>query len=265
MALTDEQIAKVATDHGFEVLERISTQLRATGQADVAGRVDFVSALFRSALSAQPAPCGEYVAVRADAVEWLKNHYPALCEKSGMCERVAGRLYTRTTLSAQPAKPAITDEQKAALVDPDDGENRAVRYFLMMYGGQTCTIEGMRKHLQRSGFPYWPEWAERDGHLTKGGAQAWIRYLIGLESALSAQPAIREERALMIALLREWHDMFAHARRDGTQGADLIDRTALMLQVSSLIPVEPAITDEDECPDCGKEKGTLCEQGRCMK
>lgn len=109
MALTDEQIAKVATDHGFEVLERISTQLRATGQADVAGRVDFVSALFRSALSAQPAPCGEYVAVRADAVEWLKNHYPALCEKSGMCERVAGRLYTRTTLSAQLAKPAITE------------------------------------------------------------------------------------------------------------------------------------------------------------
>lgn len=86
----------------------------------------------------------------------------------------------------------LTDHQKAELVDPDDGENRAVRYFLMMYGGQTCTIEGMRKHLQLSGFPYWPEWAERDGHLTKGGAQAWIRYLIGLESALSAlsaQPA----------------------------------------------------------------------------
>lgn len=55
MALTDEQIAKVATDHGFEVLERISTQLRATGQADVAGRVDFVSMIFRCALSAQPA------------------------------------------------------------------------------------------------------------------------------------------------------------------------------------------------------------------
>lgn len=94
----------------------------------------------------------------------------------------------------------LTDEQKAALVDPDDGENRAVRYFLMMYGGQTRTIEGMRKHLQLSGFPYWPEWAERDGHLTKGGAQAWIRYLIGLESALSAlsaqpsKPAITEAR-----------------------------------------------------------------------
>lgn len=43
--------------------------------------------------------CREYVAVRRDAVEWLKKHYPALCEKSGLCERIGGRLYTLTTLS----------------------------------------------------------------------------------------------------------------------------------------------------------------------
>ncbi|MEO7479441.1 MAG: hypothetical protein ABIT70_02385 [Sulfuriferula sp.] len=39
----------------------------------------------------------EYVEVRRDAVEWLKKHYPVLCEKAGLCERVGGRLYTRTS------------------------------------------------------------------------------------------------------------------------------------------------------------------------
>ena len=41
----------------------------------------------------------EYIAVRADAVEWLKKYYPALCEKSGLCERVAGKLYTHTAIN----------------------------------------------------------------------------------------------------------------------------------------------------------------------
>jgi len=40
--------------------------------------------------------------VRLAAVDWLKKHYPALCEKSGLCERVAGRLYVRTTLGQSP-------------------------------------------------------------------------------------------------------------------------------------------------------------------
>ena len=41
--------------------------------------------------------CGvDYVMVRRDAIEWLKAKNPAICEKSGLCEKIGGRLYTRT-------------------------------------------------------------------------------------------------------------------------------------------------------------------------
>lgn len=41
--------------------------------------------------------CGvDYVMVRRDAIDWLKAKNPAICEKSGLCEKIGGRLYTRT-------------------------------------------------------------------------------------------------------------------------------------------------------------------------
>lgn len=98
----------------------------------------------------------------------------------------------------------LTDEQRAELLD-DDGENLAVRMFLMMYGGQTCTTQGMRRHLELAGFPYWPEWANADFHLTKGGAQLWIRYLIGLESAQpESKPATLSEEQWK-AINKAWY------------------------------------------------------------
>jgi hypothetical protein len=68
---------------------------------------DRVSELERQLAAAQTTAqqvdeCG-FVAVRRDAIEWLKMHYPALCEKSGLCERIGGRLYTITRLSALQA------------------------------------------------------------------------------------------------------------------------------------------------------------------
>ena len=36
------------------------------------------------------------VIVSRSAIDWLKKHYPQLCVKAGLCERVAGRLYTKT-------------------------------------------------------------------------------------------------------------------------------------------------------------------------
>lgn len=70
------------------------------------------------------------------------------------------------------------------LVDAD-GENRAVRWFLALYGcsGGT-TINTMKQHLKRCGYPLWPDWCDTEhpgSHLTKGGAQLWIRYLFDLE------------------------------------------------------------------------------------
>lgn len=66
-----------------------------------------------------------------------------------------------------------------------DGENRAVRMFLALYGGNPgVTVEQMRKHLTLLGYELWPAWASDltpHGHLTKGGAQDWLRYLFALE------------------------------------------------------------------------------------
>ncbi|CAB3870902.1 hypothetical protein [Achromobacter deleyi] len=42
-------------------------------------------------------PCG-YVAVKRSAVDWLKDKFPALTIKAGLCERIGGRLYTITRL-----------------------------------------------------------------------------------------------------------------------------------------------------------------------
>ncbi len=40
-------------------------------------------------------PCG-YVAVRRSAVDWLRDKFPLLTIKAGLCERIGGRLYTVT-------------------------------------------------------------------------------------------------------------------------------------------------------------------------
>lgn len=70
------------------------------------------------------------------------------------------------------------------LID-DDGENRAVRMFLALYGcNPQVTVGGMRNHLEFSGYPHWPEWVDTEpegAHLTKGGAQLWLRHLFALE------------------------------------------------------------------------------------
>ena len=66
-----------------------------------------------------------------------------------------------------------------------DSENRAVRCFLMLYGGNCgLTIEKMRNHMTSSGYPFWPKWVdvtEDSQHLTKLDAQEWLRYLFSLE------------------------------------------------------------------------------------
>jgi hypothetical protein len=84
-------------------------------------------------------------------------------------------------------QPAPVQQGGLEMVD-DEGENQAVRMFLALYGGQYgITAEQMRKHLKMAGFDNaWPEWANsHNGHLTKAGAQLWIRHLF----ALAEQPA----------------------------------------------------------------------------
>jgi len=80
----------------------------------------------------------------------------------------------------------MADTQRDLL--DEDGENRALRSFLMQYGLPGLTVGAMRDHMKRSGWggEYWPFFvsaSNRDTHLTKGGAQVWIRHLLGMEAA----------------------------------------------------------------------------------
>ncbi len=59
------------------------------------------------AKSAQGLPACEPITVLASAVEWLKKNYPTLCEKSGLCERIRGRLCTPTFPQATQATQTI--------------------------------------------------------------------------------------------------------------------------------------------------------------
>jgi hypothetical protein len=74
---------------------------------------------------------------------------------------------------------------RTPLID-DEGENRAVRSFLLYYGGNTgITVGNMRQHLEMCGYPFWPSWCQDANvsreHLTKAGAQLWLRHLFDLE------------------------------------------------------------------------------------
>lgn len=83
-----------------------------------------------------------------------------------------------------------TEAMKRALVD-EDGENRAVRWFLAAYRNPGMSVGGMKAHLKLSGYPLWPDWVERchpSEHLTKAGAQLWIRHLFSLEATPPAAP-----------------------------------------------------------------------------
>lgn len=70
----------------------------------------------------------------------------------------------------------------------ESGENRAVRAFLILYGGQSgLSVEVMKKHLTMCGYPHWPDWADKEptsAHLNKASAQDWLRHLFGLEEEL---------------------------------------------------------------------------------
>lgn len=77
------------------------------------------------------------------------------------------------------------------LVDTD-GENLALRTFLLHYQNPGVTITAMRNALRRLGFDgCWPAFVDNAAEfstLTKGGAQVWIRHLISLEPKPEVKP-----------------------------------------------------------------------------
>lgn len=99
----------------------------------------------------------------------------------------------------------------------DDGENRAVRAFLMHYGAPGLTVKQQRDNMRRAGWGgCWPGWVpDVDGHLTKAGAQAWLRHLFSLEQpdrvnggSFDALPPEMEWRlAVWLTLGKELHPL----------------------------------------------------------
>lgn len=81
--------------------------------------------------------------------------------------------------------PRDTNPDLDRLLDTD-GENRAVRAFLLGLRSEAGrSVAAMRSHMKYSGFPHWPQWVADSApgvHLTKAGAQSWLRHLFGLES-----------------------------------------------------------------------------------
>jgi hypothetical protein len=108
----------------------------------------------------------------------------------------------KQALAAQPAH-----------VQDAEGENMAVRSFLMLYGQAGLTVGQMRKHMAMSGFKSWPAWvdAEPDGaHLTKAGAQLWIRHLFALEATPPAAPVQEPDyKALYEKAAQQYNELAA--------------------------------------------------------
>jgi hypothetical protein len=70
----------------------------------------------------------------------------------------------------------------------EEGENRAVRSFLMQYScDRAITVGAILAHMNRSGWrgtaPAFALDVRPETHLTKAGAQLWIRHLFSLECA----------------------------------------------------------------------------------
>lgn len=69
-----------------------------------------------------------------------------------------------------------------------------------------------------------------------------------IDFARQIEAVYLDENRLLRALLHEWHGMFAHCRRDGTEGADLIDRTGLMLQLADMMTPQGKVGAGDTAP-----------------
>jgi len=103
---------------------------------------------------------------------------------------------------AQAAPAAVAGPTPDGMLD-DDGENRAVRMFLAAYGTPGLTVATMRRHMELAGWTQSPEWTTKpdaQGHLTKAGAQSWLRHLFALEAAApTTQLATQQEAQKPVA------------------------------------------------------------------
>jgi hypothetical protein len=126
--------------------------------------------------AAQPAPVQEPVGLTDDEIWKFWWDKPEVQE--GEDDSMEAQFVSACRKAIKAAAPQPVPVQDA------EGENKAVRFFLMLYGQPGLTVGQMKGHMRMSGFKMWPAWVdtEPDGaHLTKAGAQLWIRHLFATE------------------------------------------------------------------------------------
>lgn len=123
--------------------------------------------------------------IHQPAKDWLADHvqnFRGLLDRGEdpSCLITSGELEIEIRLNR--FSDVFNRPVKAELLD-DEGENMAVRAFLIAYQRAGLRISQMRRHMELSGYPLWPQWvtAQPDEALTKAGAQLWLRYLLALE------------------------------------------------------------------------------------
>lgn len=97
-----------------------------------------------------PKSC-DFTPVKRTAVEWFKQYYPALCLKSGLCEKVGGRLYTISTTHPQPQPSALPDDVVKdaepagpvyGIIDPDYARVYTQARIVAWQYGYACVMHG---------------------------------------------------------------------------------------------------------------------------
>lgn len=101
-----------------------------------------------------------YVAVKRSAVEWLKDKFPALTIKAGLCERIGGRLYTITRLmrdhdSALASAPVADERELMALADAVVAQwQRDDKMPQMAWGFREFLVAGMQALIDSNRMPH---------------------------------------------------------------------------------------------------------------
>ena len=104
--------------------------------------------------------CPQTVTVNVEAVNWLKEKYPALCIKAGLCERIGGRLYTKTYYhpSQRKQEPAAwgmenDDGQIYDCITPEEHARQEGQYTVALYRGpqpNVTTSDMKQEHVDKT-------------------------------------------------------------------------------------------------------------------
>jgi len=141
------------------------------------------------------------------ALETLKNLKWAATERDAKNRiRQFDQFVDEASEAITALREALAQPQESLL--DSDGENKAVRCFLMLYGSKGLTVGKMRQHMTRCGYPLWPDVVadtHEDAHLTKAEAQTWIRHLLALEQPQEPSPAFQ---------IAQLHDVITNLKDD---------------------------------------------------